>query len=163
MLPAVERITTAEAARRLGISSTQVRRRIAAGQLVAETEQRPQGTRLRVLWDATPDATSRADSGHGEATSDATYVATLERDNTWLKERLERAEEERAELRRLLLMEQQIVTALRSLLPAPRDVETPPEATIVASMDATSRNARTRPERHENGPVVAETVPESQP
>ena len=48
---ALERVTVREAARRLGVSVATVRRRIAAGELDAETEERPQGTRFLVLLD----------------------------------------------------------------------------------------------------------------
>lgn len=47
----VERITTADAARRLGVSPTTVRRRIAHGLLSAERHLRPQGVRFVVLWE----------------------------------------------------------------------------------------------------------------
>jgi hypothetical protein len=60
----VERISTAEAARRLGVSQSAIRGRIAAGQLRAETEVRLQGSRFWVRWDASPatvrDATTTA-------------------------------------------------------------------------------------------------------
>ena len=47
----VERISTADAARRLGVSPTTVRRRIAHGRLSAERHLRPQGVRFVVLWE----------------------------------------------------------------------------------------------------------------
>lgn len=47
----MERITTADAARRLGVSPTTVRRRIARGRLPAERLLRPQGVRFVVLWE----------------------------------------------------------------------------------------------------------------
>jgi excisionase family DNA binding protein len=53
----LEPISTAEAAQRLGVTPTTVRRMIAAGRLRAVQERRPQGARFRVLWndqDSTP-------------------------------------------------------------------------------------------------------------
>jgi len=47
----VDRITVADAARRLGVSPTTVRRRIATGHLAAERHPRPQGVRILVLWE----------------------------------------------------------------------------------------------------------------
>jgi excisionase family DNA binding protein len=58
--PTPERITTAEAARRLGISVATVRRRTAAGELPAEQEQRPQGSKWWVLWEPDAPLTDRA-------------------------------------------------------------------------------------------------------
>ena len=55
--PEVERLTTSDAARRLGVSPSTVRRRIATGHLRAERDPRPQGMRYIVLLDpiaATP-------------------------------------------------------------------------------------------------------------
>ncbi|MEI8147809.1 MAG: helix-turn-helix domain-containing protein [Actinomycetes bacterium] len=49
--PEMERLTTTDAARRLGVSPSTVRRRIAAGRLRAERQDRPQGVRYLVLWD----------------------------------------------------------------------------------------------------------------
>lgn len=51
--PEVERLTTSDAARRLGVSTTTVRRRIASGHLNAERHRRPQGVRYVVLWEPT--------------------------------------------------------------------------------------------------------------
>jgi hypothetical protein len=42
-----------------------------------------------------------------------------------LRERLERAEDERSELRRMLFLEQQTVANLRAQLPPPRDTDAP--------------------------------------
>jgi excisionase family DNA binding protein len=146
----VEYITTAEAARRLGVSPTQIRRLVASGKLRGEMEPRPQGTRLVILWDETDDATrtppeaaevaterppdthqqepsTRPDASH-VATQDATPEVLIE-ELRWLRERLERAEEERSELRRMLFLEQQTVASLRALLPAPRTTDAPEEAT----------------------------------
>jgi len=49
---ALEPISTSEAAQRLGVTATTVRRMIAAGRLQAVQEPRPQGARFRVLWDS---------------------------------------------------------------------------------------------------------------
>ena len=125
----IERITTAEAARRLGVSLTHVRRLIAAGRLQAEAEPRPQGRRLVVLWDAPHDTPLHATGGHNGTSQDATVTARLEDEVRWLRERLERAEEERAELRRMLNLEQQTVATLRRQLPEARDANAPDHAT----------------------------------
>src|SRR5262249_15269330 len=69
--PPMERISTTEAGRRLGVSPTQIRRLVAAGKLRSETQHRPQGTRLVVLWDA-PDV----------ATEDATRTPRERRNRT---------------------------------------------------------------------------------
>lgn len=144
----LERITTTEAAHRLGVSGTQVRRLIRSGKLRAVAERRPQGTRLLVLWDATQDATKGASTttqpGDQQATDtppDAPQVATqdathaqLVEEVRWLKERLERAEDERAELRRMLFLEQQTVAGLRAL-------HAPQVATYDATVDATHRTS----------------------
>src|SRR5215204_4456704 len=98
----VDRITTAEAARRLGISRTQVRRMIDAGSLQAERQSRPQGTRLLILWDAPHDEPQNEPARHTRKGRDVTPWFVPVEELQWLKARLERAEEERAELRRLL-------------------------------------------------------------
>jgi hypothetical protein len=60
---ASERISTTEAARRLGVSGTTVRRMVRAGKLHAETAERAQGAYLVVLWDReseeAPETTTR--------------------------------------------------------------------------------------------------------
>lgn len=53
-----ELVSVAEAAVRLGISQTEVRRRIRAGRLEAEEQERPQGTLLRVIFYTPEDAPS---------------------------------------------------------------------------------------------------------
>jgi hypothetical protein len=141
-----QRLTTAEAGKRLGVSGTQIRRLVAAGKLQAEIEERPQGTRLIILWseDETaarnglhtvwpPDATTgghvHENGTHRDATEDepdATQVATdetgtFDRDHlldeiAWLRSRLEAAEQERAQLRELVAREQATVSTLRQLL-----------------------------------------------
>ena len=105
----MERISTTEAARRLGVSRTQIRRLIAAGEVRAEREPRPQGTRLTVLWDvpcdAPPDRPSHRPAPTNGTSRDVPPGAVPVdpvNEVAWLRARLERAEEERAELRRLL-------------------------------------------------------------
>lgn len=131
----MERISTVEAGRRLGVSPTQVRRMIAGGKLRSETQHRPQGTRLVVLWDAPHVATEDATQTHrdaperphdapGVATEDATEVA-------WLRARLVAAEEANAELRRLLALALQV----QQIPASTQQVDatgTPPQETIVA-------------------------------
>lgn len=130
ILRRVERLTTAQAAHRLGVSQTQIRRLVASGRLRAEMVERPQGTRLFVLWDtpdetperSLPDAPSTPQATRQDApevaTEDATPRASAATDVAWLQERLEQAETERAELRRMLNLEQQTVAALRADLAA---------------------------------------------
>jgi excisionase family DNA binding protein len=50
--PRYEPISVAEAAARLAVSESTVRRMIRDGKLTAEREQRPQGEIVRVLWPA---------------------------------------------------------------------------------------------------------------
>jgi len=120
----MEHITTTEAARRLGVHPVTVRRMIARGALQATIETRPQGQRLRVTWDDTAHSAPH-DAGtepHGAAAPSPAPSALVPvapaGDVAWLRARLEAAETGQAELRRLLLMEQQTVAALRALLPA---------------------------------------------
>ena len=135
--PATERISTVEAARRLGITATAVRRRVASGALHGEWGQRPQGKRLWIRWDSSvgvaQDAKMDASLGHADATRDANQGqggahAELFARIRWLEERLEQAEveraraaEERAELRRMLMFEQQRAAELTRMLPAGRE------------------------------------------
>ena len=125
----MERITTAEAARRLGVSQTQVRRLVAAGKLIAESEERPHGRRIVVLWDATQDEPTTIHVATHVATPDATLLARVQDEVRWLRDRLERAEEERAELRRMLNLEQQTVASLRLQLAPARNGHAPHDAT----------------------------------
>ena len=124
----MERITTAEAARRLGISASGVRRRIKAGQLVAEVERRPQGTRLLVLWDASALAYPGASVGQLDANTNGASTRTdADKDAliAWLQLQLEESQRGQAELRRMLNLEQQTVAALREALTASRALGTP--------------------------------------
>jgi excisionase family DNA binding protein len=89
----VERVTTEEAAQRLGISVATVRRRIAAGALRAEQEQRPQGTRWLVLLDSGEPSVERLTQGHKPKTG--THHEASDRE-------LERALDEVTYLRRKL-------------------------------------------------------------
>jgi hypothetical protein len=61
------------------------------------------------------------DVGIGRGQDASALVAQLQRDNQFLQERLIAAEEERSELRRMLLFEQQTVASLRQMLPAPQE------------------------------------------
>ena len=120
----IERLSTRETARRLGISVATVRRKIAAGELHAVREQRPQGERWLVLFDTSVDASRYAPSDsapritsahangntnghHGELALALDTIADLRR-------RLDAAEQAQAELRQLLAREQETVRALRS-------------------------------------------------
>jgi hypothetical protein len=131
-----DRITTAEAARRLGKSPSQVRRMVAAGRLRGEMERRPQGTRLWVLWDAASeraadDARTTHDASHAFSNGASPHAATDE--VRWLRERLEASEQAQAELRRLLLAAHQTIDTLRLQLPPPRAAERAHEASTDAS------------------------------
>lgn len=112
---AQERITTAEAARRLGVSTRTVRRMVRAGGLRAESERRPQGTRLLILWDAATDAaiTGQEAAGHEaeHAAAAASMTAPTDPFHTHLTDqvrrleaRLDAAEREREHLEQLLAM-----------------------------------------------------------
>ena len=131
----MERITTAEAAKRLGLSMSGVRRRIKAGQLAAEWEHRPQGTRLRVLWDAHTHAHSDAQAGaavgvpHANTHTNGTHTdADKDALIAWLQRQLEESQQGQAELRRMLNLEQQTVAGLRDTLAATRALSTPTPA-----------------------------------
>ena len=156
--PHVERITTAEAARRLGISPSGVRRRIAAGTLTAEVEERPQGSRLVVLWsvpnvaDAPEEANSHADVGQHDANQDAnTRTSTdgqlVDKDALirCLQDRLEQAEQAQAELRRMLNLEQPTVATLRLQLAVPRAPDAPVDANRTPTSTPTHTPAPRRP------------------
>ena len=146
-LRSVERISTAEAARRLGISQSGVRRRIRTGALRAEIERRPQGSRLVVLWDAPADAHQRATVGGGNANEDANTRTETEKDAliVWLQVRLEQSEQAQGELRRMLNLEQQTVAALREMLATPRTLPAPADANLTPTESPSPEPSPTRP------------------
>ena len=115
-----EWITTGEAARRLHVSPATIRRKIAAGELSAQREERPQGTRwmVRIDPDASPrlhvtpvpqTAVKRPDTS---VTRDALAVALDE--IVFLRRQLEEAQAAQSELRQLLAREQDITRQLRA-------------------------------------------------
>jgi len=112
----VERISTAEAAHRLGVSPSTVRRLVRAGALRSESEQRPQGTRLVILWDVTaPVSTTIQDaSDHASApdASDRAAPAAVSDEVAWLRARLEHAEQERERLQQTVTQATQTVAML---------------------------------------------------
>jgi hypothetical protein len=137
-----EWISTTEAARRSGLSKTQIRRRIDAGQLHSRIEERPQGKRILVEWDMTgtspkepvtspdvPDQETRDAPGDVPHVTDAPspdlHTQHLEEEIAWLRDRLEAAERGQEQLRQLLAMEQSTVLQLRQSLPAPVDQNEP--------------------------------------
>jgi excisionase family DNA binding protein len=65
-----EPISVDEAASRLKVSPSTVRRMIRDGKIAAEREQRPQGEIVRVLWPATSQAPSDATTPSGPAATD---------------------------------------------------------------------------------------------
>lgn len=131
----MEHITTREAARRLGISQTQVRRLVRNGSLPSIVETRPRGSRILVAWNghapahasATPPDTPEdvSTDAAGDASPRADDVERLHNEVASLRQQVERGEEERAELRRMLNLEQQMVGMLRAQLPAPRTQDEP--------------------------------------
>jgi|SRR5215207_8477707 len=125
----IQRLTVQQAAIRLGLSSATIRRMIRAGQLPAEREERPQGSRWIVLWDDDAHASAQAATpGHGTSqTPDALHVALATIED--LRRRLDASEQAQAELRRML------AGALRALpegrteaQPASEDFSEPPRA-----------------------------------
>lgn len=131
---AVEHITTAEAARRLDKSPSQVRRMVAAGRLRGVMAERPQGSRLVILWD---DASNAPPNGArtAHAASDEASSRTVPRaDYEWLQQRLEQSEQAQGELRRLLLAAHQTIETLRLQLPPPHEPSTMHDAPDDASV-----------------------------
>jgi len=110
----IERLTTQEAAHRLGISPATVRRKIATGELQAEKEARPQGIRWWVLLDSAHavlvGSAPRVTSAHGARESLGFALETI----ADLRKRLDEAERSQAELRQLLAREQETVRLLQS-------------------------------------------------
>jgi excisionase family DNA binding protein len=98
----IQRLTVQQTAIRLGLSSATVRRMIRAGQLQAEREVRPQGSRWIVLWDDDAHASAQASTpGHATSqTPDALHVALATIED--LRRRLDASEQAQAELRRML-------------------------------------------------------------
>jgi excisionase family DNA binding protein len=109
----IERLSTQEAARRLGISVATVRRRIATGELHAEQEVRPQGKRWVVLLDERSEASpaSAARITRAPPSRDALTVALDE--VAFLRQQLEVSQRGEAELRQLLAREQETNRMLR--------------------------------------------------
>lgn len=122
----IERLSTLEAARRLGISVATVRRRIAVGELTAEQEVRPQGKRWVVLLDDRSDAspTSSPRVTRAQPSRDALAVALNE--VAFLRQQLEVSQRGEAELRQLLGREQEANRMLR-LVQASSAQQTAPE------------------------------------
>ena len=116
----VDRLTIDEAARRLGVSVSTIRRQIRAGWLRVEREQTPQGFRYVVLLEAAPDHHDHPSADDDAATADrhdqAQTQEAMARRIDWLERRVE-------ELVTLLNREQEAVLRLtethRPLLPPP--------------------------------------------
>jgi excisionase family DNA binding protein len=125
-------VTVAEAAALLGVSVDTVKRRIRSGAL--HSSRTAQG---RVLVDvpgeeAAPQAAESAPQTPHSASQDAPHVhrndevlAAITAERDWLRERVERAESEREQLRILLSNAQQ--SLVRALQAAPQPITEPPE------------------------------------
>jgi excisionase family DNA binding protein len=144
-------LSLSEAAAALGVSADTVVRRIRAGKLRGEKDD---AGRWVVWLDDIPSAPARVvprvdvESKIAPATEpDAAVqleqqrvrlelaaaletVESLRADKERLETRIDRAEDERSELRRMLFLEQQTVASLRALLPAPAEdaAQVPPVA-----------------------------------
>jgi len=111
----VERLTVRDAALRLGISAATVRRQIAAGELVAEQEARPQGMRWWVLLDTTMSVLPHADGVEEQALPG--HRAAIDRaldEIAFLRRKLDEASVAQSELRRLLAMQGETLLRLQS-------------------------------------------------
>jgi excisionase family DNA binding protein len=84
----VERLTVRQAGARLGVSPTTIRRMIAAGELRAEREHRPQGARWIVLLDTETDAPHHAPSRAGGTSLVTNVLVTDLRQRVAFLERL---------------------------------------------------------------------------
>jgi excisionase family DNA binding protein len=142
----IERLTTQEAAKRLGVSVATIRRRIAAGELQGESDVRPQGTRWYVLLptDQTDHDTAHETShgtSHTAHQTESHAADDAPRDVSALM--LERADDEILYLRKkldelteLLAREQQT----RLLLQAPREASDSAHGTSQAPVAQESIN-----------------------
>ena len=128
-LHAMERLSVEDAARRLGISVSTVRRRIRDGMLTVEQEATPQGFRYWVLFTGESSGTSAA-AAPESATVAELEVVRAERD--WLRARVE-------ELTALLNREQEAV--LRLTASQRLAIEPPPSTPAPTHSD----QARDRP------------------
>lgn len=109
----IERLSTKEAAHRLGISPATVRRLIAAGTLPAEREARPQGARWWVLLDTSADAPSDSKPRVTSVQRDRDALAVALETIADLRRRLDVAEQAQSELRQLVAREQETVKVLQ--------------------------------------------------
>jgi hypothetical protein len=107
---------------------------VAAGRLRGEMEERPQGSRLVILWDDAPHAPPNGARTTHEASSEASPRTVPRADYEWLQQRLEQSEQAQGELRRLLLAAHQTIDTLRLQLPPPHDAATAHDAPSDASV-----------------------------
>jgi hypothetical protein len=125
----VPEVSTGQAAARLGVSPDTVRRKVQRGELVGRTD--PRGR----LWVTLPEpAPAAAPAAVDEVTHLQALLAEVRTQREALLAQIERADVERAELRRMLNLEQQTLAALR-LVAAPAE---PPAAHPEAIEKATS-------------------------
>lgn len=110
----IERLSTKEAAHRLGISPATVRRLIAAGTLPAERAARPQGARWLVLLDTSPDASPDLKPRVTSVQRDRNALVVALETIADLRRRLDTAEQAQSELRQLLAREQETVKVLQA-------------------------------------------------
>ena len=115
---ALERLTVRQAAQRLGVSPATVRRRIEAGELDAEREIRPQGSRYIVLLD---NATAARESERAEASRRDREPSPESSEITFLRREIERLHAALEREQSLLHGEQQAHAATRQELDAARE------------------------------------------
>lgn len=151
----VLRLSVAEAARHLRVSTGTVHRRIRAGELFAEREPRPQGSRLWVLLPASmldanePDNAAETHPGASGGTS--AVEAELRSHVETLKQALDAEQRSGAELRQLLGREQQALLETRHELEAVRHQLLIQQATDVTEevTDDVSRHVPVEAEQQE--------------
>lgn len=149
----IERLTTQEAAHRLGISPATVRRMILAGLLTAEREERPQGSRWWVLLDASADASPELKPRVTSVQRDREALTVALGTIADLRRRLDVAEQAQAELRQLLAREQETVKLL----------QTGDASTAQSSARVTSHDSAHDVTRASGAPTPPNVVPFRQP
>lgn len=130
-LPGVEELTIEDAAARLGVSVSTVRRRIRDGLLMAERVTTPQGFKYRLLLPNSPPGDPPPES---PPPSNPDEMAALRDERDWLRSRVE-------ELTALLNREQETSLRLslalgqRPAIEAPANMSPPSQGKQVAATD----------------------------